>query len=354
MHLFEKHKKRFYILLVFGVLFGKPPFQEKIIKHYHVAVSDEEQVNELTGMAHVFYSKSGAILDSTNYSFIVPLSEKYAYINGKQEGLQLLRKMDKEVINRYVYNYNLNGALDHLTCYIKDDKIQWKEFYKYSPDGLLIKSIRFNPDKAKPKSKPSLSKKSTWGEVFVYDTTGSIMTHEEYYDEYLIEKHTYRLDKKNNSSHLHEYYDPSFIQKTEYKYNELGKVHHKLVVENRGVSVKSITYDYDGFGRLNKTISFNEDGLVQDSTIWSYKKEQTISVQYNDMGYIHRRHMREYSSDQKLLHKIDYDGVGNVLFKQAFSYSKEGLLNMVRSFDPHHPNRTNDIIPLNVSIFEYD
>lgn len=358
MYLLEKIKCCILIFVSMGTIFAQQPIQQKIIKHYHVVVSDNNQVKELTGLAQIHYLSDGSILDSTNYSYVTPLSEKYAYVGGSEEGLQLLRKMDKEIIDRYLYEYNLDGVLENIICTGKTNQILWKEFYKYSPNGVLLKTIRFNPDKAEPQQSMVRLKKqnqiSSWTEAFVYDTTGTMMEHQEFYDEFLIERTTYRLSESGKQTLLQEYYDPSLIQKSIYKFNELGKIKHQLIVENQGISVKSITFSYDGFGRQNKTITFNEDGLVQDSIKWVYKQNQAISTHYNEMGYIHRQFIYDFDSHIKLLKERQYDGAGNLLFKQIYSYSENDRLFMIRKFNPNHPNRTNDKIPLNVSIFEYD
>jgi len=358
MYLFEKIKCCLPILGLWGIILAQSPAQQKTIKHYHVIINNNKQIKELTGLAHISYLDNGAILDSTNYSFIVPLSEKYAYVDGPDEGLRLLRKMDKEIIDRFEYKYNLNGLLDNIICKGSLNQIIWKEFYKYTPDNVLIKTIRFNPSKAESRKNllrlKKQENKSSWSEAFVYDSTGTMMEHQEFYDEYLIERTTYRLLDNEERTLLQEYFDPSLIQKTVYKFNELGKIKHQLVIKGMGVSVKSITYSYDGFGRKNKTITFNEDGLVQDSIKWSYKQNQSISMHYNEMGYIHRQFVKDFDSRLKIEKERRLDGIGNLLFKQVYSYSEGGNLYMIRKFNPLHPNRTNEKIPLNVSIFEYD
>lgn len=358
MSLFKKIKRCLPIFGLLSVILAQSPTQQKTIKHYHVIISNNKQVKELTGLAHISYSKSGSILDSTNYSFVVPLSEKYAYVDGPDEGLRLLRKIDKEIVDQFEYNYNLGGLLDNIICKGNSNQIIWKEFYKYTPDNVLLKTIRFNPRKAEPRQNLIRLKKqkniSSWSEAFVYDSTGTMMEHQEFYDEYLIERTTYRLGNLGERILLQEYFDPSLIQKTVYKFNELEKIKHQLVIKGLGISVKSITFSYDGFGRKNKTITFNEDGLVQDSIKWSYKQNQAISTHYNEMGYIHRQFVYDFDSSLGLVKERRLDGVGNLLFKQVYSYSENGKLYMIRKFNPLHPNRTNDKIPLNVSIFEYD
>ncbi|MBT3732580.1 MAG: hypothetical protein HOG30_05775 [Candidatus Marinimicrobia bacterium] len=345
----------FYLFGFADCLVAQSPVRQKRIKHYRVTKNDATQIRELIGMAQVNYSPEGQMTDSTNYSFITALRDKYVYVSGENEGLRLTRKQDKHLINRYEYKYDLLGNLEQVLYFEKNKHVLWKEYYKYFPNGRLQKIVRFKARKLREKKEsPDANVNNAWRESFVYDENGTMIEHREYYDGILIEKKTYGFDEDKEQILLEEYYDPSFIKKSVYTYNDFGNLEHKLLIKELGVSVASLTYAYDELGRLSKQISFSHDGLIQDSVRWHYKQNQTLLHHYSDMGYVSREIILDYRDNSMLLKERKYDGIGQLLSKKVYSYSDKGRLKTIQTFEAFHPFQAEDKNLNHVSILKYD
>ena len=118
------------------------------IKVYHVFESFETETQELKHSTIMNFNSQGLMTDSTIYNHLIPLSKKYIYISGENEGLTLQRKYEKETVLSYNFEYGDNQKRISTTLYGKQDSIYWKEYYKYDDIGLLYKKIRYNPKKA--------------------------------------------------------------------------------------------------------------------------------------------------------------------------------------------------------------
>jgi len=59
------------------------------IKFFHVFNSFGVETQELKNSIVIHYDKKGFMVDSTVYTHTLPLSEKYVYVLGSDEGLKL-------------------------------------------------------------------------------------------------------------------------------------------------------------------------------------------------------------------------------------------------------------------------
>ena len=71
------------------------------IKVFHAFENFGTQTQELKNSVVINFDSNGFVVDSTIYSHTLPLSEKYEYVSGPNEGLKLRRSYDKEMILSY-------------------------------------------------------------------------------------------------------------------------------------------------------------------------------------------------------------------------------------------------------------
>ena len=139
MHL--KKNKHLILLsfLIFNFLNGS---KNVTIKVFHVFESFGTQTEDLKNSIVMNYNNKNLLLDSTIYSHLVPLSKKYVYVSGKNEGLKLQHRYDKKTILSYQFEYDNNGNRVSTTLYGSNDSLYWREFHKYDNSGKIIKKIR--------------------------------------------------------------------------------------------------------------------------------------------------------------------------------------------------------------------
>ena len=76
------------------------------VKVYHVFESFGEEIQELKYSTIMNFNTKGLMIDSTIYTHTIPLTKKYVYISGEDEGLKLKRTYDKEVVLSYQFEYD--------------------------------------------------------------------------------------------------------------------------------------------------------------------------------------------------------------------------------------------------------
>ena len=84
--------KYFFCNLIISALIGN---KTTTIKTFHVFESFGTQTQELKNSIIINFDSNGFVVDSTIYSHTLPLSEKYVYVSGPNEGLKLRRSYDE-------------------------------------------------------------------------------------------------------------------------------------------------------------------------------------------------------------------------------------------------------------------
>ena len=118
------------------------------IRLYSIYESFGAQTQELKKSTEINYNSLGKALDSTLYNHSIPLSEKYVYVTGPSEGVRLHKTYDRKKILSYRFIYNSAGQRISTALHGADDSLFWKEFFKYDNQNRLIKTIRYNPNRA--------------------------------------------------------------------------------------------------------------------------------------------------------------------------------------------------------------
>ena len=139
------------------------------IKVFHVFESFGTETQEIKNSIVMNYDTEGFLTDSTIYSHSLPLSEKYIYVLGQNEGLKLQRTYDREMVLSYHFEHNKFGNRVSTTLFGAGDTLYWKEFQKYDDRGNCIKQIRYNPIKAiNPEMMPIKDEpgEMIWGESY--------------------------------------------------------------------------------------------------------------------------------------------------------------------------------------------
>tara|TARA_A100001037_G_scaffold305053_1_gene343819 strand:+ start:16708 stop:17775 length:1068 start_codon:yes stop_codon:yes gene_type:complete len=344
-----------YILIFFANLYGKTT----TIKVYHVFASFGTETQELKNSIVMNYDNNGFLVDSTIYTHSLPLSEKYVYVLGPNEGLKLQRSYNREMVLSYRFNNNRTGKRTSTALYGKGDSLYWKEFLKYDDRGMLIKRIRYNPEKAiNPEMMVSKEDpgEMIWGESYDYDSTGTILEHKEIYDNYILEITTYELDTLKLPHKREEYFDPSVIFRTIYFHDNQGQMTHEISLERLGKSLGSISFEYDVLGRRTKSTFYNSDGLI----------EETINKVYDDNNFKHYEYLAD--STLKLISKKELllddmgrpyieavlDGEETLLEKNVYSYDANGLLRQMKQYDMVRRGQNDRKIPVRLQTYEYE
>ena len=173
------------------------------------------------------YDNNGFLVDSTIYTHSLPLSEKYVYVLGPNEGLKLQRSYNREMVLSYRFNNNRTGKRTSTALYGKGDSLYWKEFLKYDDRGMLIKRIRYNPEKAiNPEMMVSKEDpgEMIWGESYDYDSTGTILERKDLYNNYVLVITSFELNPLEAPKKQGEYFDPSVIFQTIFFHNDSGQL----------------------------------------------------------------------------------------------------------------------------------
>ena len=94
--------KKVFCYLIF-CLFVNLYSEKTSIKTYHTLTSFGTETKELRNSIIINYDKNKFLTDSSIFSHDIPLSEKYVYVGGKNEGLKLKREFGKERILSYQF-----------------------------------------------------------------------------------------------------------------------------------------------------------------------------------------------------------------------------------------------------------
>ena len=136
----------FYVLaLITSICYSEKSIT---IKVFHVFESFGTETQELKNSIIINFDSNGFMIDSTIFSHTLPLSKKYVYVSGPNEGLKLKRKYDKEMVLSYKFEYDKLGNRISTTLLGTNDSLYWKEYQKYDDSGNPIKRIRYNPLRA--------------------------------------------------------------------------------------------------------------------------------------------------------------------------------------------------------------
>ena len=329
------------------------------IKVFHVYDSFGVETQEIKNSIVMNYDKRGFLIDSTVYTHTLPLSEKYVYVLGPNEGLQLKRSYDREMILSYRFEADGNGRRMSTTLFGSGDTLYWREFQKYDDSGLLLKQIRYNPNEAinpemmVPKDNAG---KMIWGESYDYDSTGTVLEHKEIYNNYILEITTYELDLLKSPKKREEYFDPSVIYRTLFFHDTDQNLSYEISVGRLGNSIGSTSFEYDILGRRTKTIFFNSNGV----------KEESINLVFDDDNFKHYEYLAD--STLKLISKTELllddmgrpyieailDGEERLLEKNVYSYDKKGRIAQIKQYDMVRRGRNDQKIPIKVKTYEYD
>ena len=343
-------------LFLFLPLFG---LNTATIKVYHVFESFGTETQELKYSTVINYNKKGLITDSTIYSHDIPLSKKYIYITGENEGLQLQRKYDKEVVLSYRFEYDNLKRKTSTSLFGSNDSIYWKEHYKYDDSSYLYKLIRFDPNKAiNPEMIDDVEGgEMIWAEKYLYfeDRTG--FEHRELYNNYCLTITSYNFDSLKTPIKRKEYFDPSVIFQTIYFHDAEGNLTHEITSGYLGASLGSKTYEYDMYNRKIKEVVYNEKGEVEKTYNTVIDDESHVFYDYYSDSLVNFLAIKETRLDSKgrIFIQAILDGRDKLLEKNVFYYDENERVVEIKKYDMIRKNNSEDYkIPVQVHTYEYD
>jgi hypothetical protein len=335
-------------------------FSKTTINVFHTFKESGLHIQELKNSIVLNYNSKGLLIDSTIYSHTTPLNKKYVYVTGKEERLKLERTFKKEVILSYLFEYNKAGKKMSITLYGNDDNILWKEFLKYDSNQNLIKRLKYDPSKAiNPEMMTSQknSNKTTWAEIYDYDSTGTVLTRKEIYNDYILVITTFDIDSLNIPKKRSEYFDPSIILQTTLFHNSKNQIRHEITVDRFGKSLGSKKYEYDFLGRKIKKIIYNETGLT-DGTLRSVYDDDNFKF----YDYHYNNSMKLLSTREVILDGLDrnyieliLEGDEKVLEKSVYYYDKKNRISKIKKYDMVRKGKEyKNKIPIILHTYEYD
>jgi len=350
-------KQRSWALFFF--IFSSMHGQAHTIKVFHLFDSFGVETQELKNSISMTYNAHGSLVDSTIYTHTVPLSEKYVYVSGPNEGLKLQRHYEKESVLSYRFENSSSGKRIATSLYGIGDTLYWKEFYKYDDTGKRVKQIRYNPKEAVNPEMMVNAKdpgQLIWGEQYNYDSTGTVLEHKELYDGYTLEITTYTIDSTNVPHKKAEYFDPSVIFRTIFFHDESGRLAQEINVERLGKSIGSKSYEYDILGRVTKVTFYNSNGVVDETINTVFDDNQFKQFDYHADSTLKLISKTEtLFNDNGLPYiKAFLDGEERLLEKQVFSYDQLNRLTSIRFYDMIRKGHRDKQIPVRVQVYEYD
>lgn len=355
--------KKLYIHTGILFLLIYSPIQMKTksttIRQYAIFKSFGAENQELKNSIVVNYNRIGQKIDSTLYSHSIPLSKRYIYVTGPDEGVKLEKTYDKEVILSYRFSYNLDGNRISTELFGIEDTLFWKEYNKYDRENRIVKKIRYSPGKAiniektHEKERPG---KLIWGENYNYDSTGTILKKEEVYDGYILEATTFDIDSLGIPKKRGEYFDPSVIFRTIYFHNEFGQLINEITTERLGKSQESKSHKYDGLGRRIKTIIYNSDGLPIKKVNKVYLElDLRISETHTDSsGSILSEIETRLDQENRPFVQAIIDEKGRLTEKRVFKYDFQGRIVSLKSYDMLRRGKDDQEIPITIMTYEYE
>ena len=111
------------VWLLFSILTSCLFGETITIKFFHVFNSFGVETQELKNSIIINYDKKGFMVDSTVYTHTLPLSKKYVYVLGLDEGLKLQRKYDKEMVLSYRFENDSGGKRMSTTLFGAGDTL---------------------------------------------------------------------------------------------------------------------------------------------------------------------------------------------------------------------------------------
>ena len=351
-----KAKHLLYIPLI-SIMLGN---RSTTIKVFHVFESFGTETQELKNSIVMHFDSKGYMLDSTIYSHTLPLSEKYVYVSGPEEGLKLRRSYDREMILSYQFEYNDSGNKISTTLYGTGDSLYWRQYQKYDGDNKIIKRIRYNPIKA---INPDMmhendnSKGMLWGESYDYDSTGTILERKDLYNNYVLVITSFELSPLEAPKKQGEYFDPSVIFQTIFFHNDSGQLTQEQTVGRLGQTLGSKTYKYDILGRRVATTVYNEEGTIQKIYNTVFDDDNFKTYDYYSDSDVKLSSIKEVLLDNQGRKYVEaiLDGQDRVLEKNVYFYDKKGRVQEIKQYDMLRRGREGiNEIPIRVNTYEYD
>ena len=345
------------LILLFTTIQGN---KSVTIKMFHVFENVSSETQELKNSIIINYNKMGTLSDSTIFNHTLPLSKKYVYVLGENEGLKLKRSYAREMVLSYYFKYNNHGQRISTELLGTGDTVYWKEFRKYNIEGQLIKQIRYNPSEAinpemmVPKRE---SGKMVWGESYEYDSTGTVLEHKEIYNNYILVISSYDMQNPGNPKKNKEYFDPSVIIQTTFFHNDKGLLTHETSSGRLGKSLGSRSHEYDILDRRIKTKVYNSNGVIEETFNTVYDDEAFKTYYYYTDSTLKLSSMTEVLLDNKgrVYVEARLDGEERVLEKNVYYYDKKDRIALVKQYDMLRRGRKEDKqIPIKVNTYEYD
>jgi len=351
-----KAKHLLYIPLI-SIMLGN---RSTTIKVFHVFESFGTETQELKNSIVMHFDSKGYMIDSTIYSHTLPLSEKYVYVSGPEEGLKLRRSYDREMILSYQFEYNDSGNKISTTLYGTGDSLYWRQYQKYDGDNKIIKRIRYNPTKA---INPDMmhgndnSKGMLWGESYDYDSTGTILERKDLYNNYVLVITSFELNPLEAPKKQGEYFDPSVIFQTIFFHNDFGQLTQEQTVGRLGQTLGSKTYKYDILGRRVATTIYNEEGTIQKIYNTVFDDDNFKTYDYYSDSDVKLSSIKEVLLDNQGRKYVEaiLDGQDRVLEKNVYFYDKKGRVQEIKQYDMLRRGREGiNEIPIRVNTYEYD
>ena len=349
-------------LSVFFILFinSTSLFSRTTINIFHSFNKSGLQIEELKNSIVLNYNSQGMLVDSTIYSHTTPLNQKYIYVTGKEEKLKLERTFKKEVILSYMFEYNKTGKRISTTLHGNNKNILWKEFLKYDSNQNLIKKLKYDPSKSiNPEMLPDhkSSNKTIWSEIYEYDSTGTVLTRKELFNNYILVITTFDLDSLKTPKKRSEYFDPSIIFQTTLFHNSKNQISHEVTVDRFGKSLGSKRYEYDFLGRKTKKVIYNKSGLTDRTLITVYDDDNFKIYDYYSDPLMKILSTREVILDDldRIYIELMLEGDEKVLEKSVYYYDKKNRISKIKKYDmvrkgKEHKNK----IPIILHTYEYD
>ena len=330
------------------------------IKVFHIFESFGTETQELKNSIVLNFDLNGLLIDSTIYSHTLPLNKKYVYVSGPNEGLQLRRSYGQEMVLSYKFLYDNQGNRISTTLYGTGDSLYWKQYQKFDGNNKIIKRIRYNPLQA---INPNMihgdddSKNMLWGENYDYDSTGTILEHKEFYNDYVLVITSFKLGPLDGPKKQSEYFDPSVIFQTIFFHNELGQLIEERSVGRLGQSLESKIYEYDILGRRVSTTIYNEEGVVEKTYNTVFNDDNFKTYDYYSDSNVKLNLIREVLLDNQGRRYVEaiLDGQDRVLEKNVYFYDNKGRVIEVKQYDMLRRGRQGkNEIPIRVNTYEYD
>ncbi len=347
---------KIFVLFFLSTLFG---LKTITIKVYHVFESFGTETQELKYSTTMTFDTKGMMIDSTIYGHNIPLTKKYVYMTGEDEGLKLQRTYDKEVILSYQFEYDDLKRKVSTTLYGINDSLYWKEYYKYNDNSLMYKKIRYDPEKA---INPEMvvgenDGEMIWAEQYIYNKEGTGFEHKELYDNYILTITSYLFDSLKTPIKNKEYFDPSVIFQTIFFHNQNGKKTHEVTTGRLGSTLGSKKYEYDILNRKTKEIIYNERGIIEKIYNTVFDDESYVFYDYYSDSLVNFSAIKETRLDSKGRTYIEaiLDGQEKLLEKSVFYYDEKERIIEIKKYDMIRKTSSKDYnIPIRVHTYEYN